>query len=134
LQSGCGFFALSYLNPRIRAATASQSTPGVRWHQLSRIASFASSSLQVKPSLPHPEDVAARKALAAMPPAPLERVLRQAEASRRWNSDQLRESRSKHPLNTHAEAIAQIRGFREAMDESAARCSPSSSTDCTAAP
>lgn len=34
--------------------------------------------------LPHPDDLAARKALAAGPPAPLERVLAQAEASRRF--------------------------------------------------
>jgi hypothetical protein len=34
--------------------------------------------------LPDPRDVTARKALAALPPAPLERVLRQAEASRRF--------------------------------------------------
>jgi hypothetical protein len=33
---------------------------------------------------PDPRDVAARKALAAMPPAPLERVLAQAEASRKF--------------------------------------------------
>ena len=70
--------------------------------------------------LPDPRDVAARKALAAMPPAPLERVLQQTAASRRWTADQLRESRAKHPLNTHAEATAQMRRFREAMDEAAA--------------
>ncbi|TAE77096.1 MAG: hypothetical protein EAZ65_00665 [Verrucomicrobia bacterium] len=68
--------------------------------------------------LPHPDDIAARKALAAAPPAPLERVLRQAEASRRWYADQLRESRANHPLKTHAEAITQMRRIREAMDES----------------
>jgi hypothetical protein len=34
------------------------------------------------------------------------------------SSDQLRESRANHPLNTHEEAIAQMRGFREAMNES----------------
>lgn len=67
--------------------------------------------------LPQPDDVAARKALAAMPPAPLERILQQAAASRRWNAEQLRESRDKHPLKTHAEAIAQMRLFRDAMDE-----------------
>jgi hypothetical protein len=66
--------------------------------------------------LPDPRDIAARKALAAMPPAPIERVLQQAAASRRWNADQLRESRAKHPLNTRAEAIAQMQKFREAMD------------------
>lgn len=69
--------------------------------------------------LPDPRDIAARKALAAMPPAPIERVLQQAAASRRWNADQLRESRAKHPLKTHAEAIAQMRSFRDAMNESA---------------
>jgi hypothetical protein len=69
--------------------------------------------------LPDPRDIAARKALAAMPPAPIERVLQQAAASRRWNADQLRESRVKHPLKTHAEAIAQMRRFRDAMNESA---------------
>jgi hypothetical protein len=69
--------------------------------------------------LPDPRDIAARKALAAMPPAPIERVLQQAAASHRWNADQLRESRAKHPLKTHAEAIAQMRRFRDAMNESA---------------
>lgn len=44
-----------------------------------------------------------------MPPAPLERVLR-----RRWTSDQLRESRAIHRLNTHKEAIAQMRRFHDA--------------------
>jgi hypothetical protein len=34
--------------------------------------------------LPHPADVAARKELAKMPPAPLERVLQQAAASRKF--------------------------------------------------
>lgn len=71
--------------------------------------------------LPHPDDLAAREALAAMPPAPLERVLQQAEASRRWTADQLRFSRAKHPLESHAEAIAQMLRFREAMDKSADR-------------
>jgi hypothetical protein len=85
----------------------------------------------MKRNLPDPRDIAARKALAAMPPAPLERVLRQAEASRRWTSDQLRESRAKHPLNTHEEAIAQMRRFREAIDESAAR---SATTACGVSP
>jgi hypothetical protein len=33
---------------------------------------------------PHPADLAARKALAAMPPAPIERVLMQAAASRNF--------------------------------------------------
>lgn len=37
---------------------------------------------RMKARFPDPRDVAARKALAAMPPAPLERVLRQAAASR----------------------------------------------------
>lgn len=73
----------------------------------------------VKPRMPHPADLAARKALAARPPAPLERVLEQAAASQRAIADRLRESRAKHPLKTHAEAIAQMRRFREAMDESA---------------
>jgi hypothetical protein len=54
-----------------------------------------------------------------MPPAPIERVLQQAAASRRWNADQLRESRANHPLKTHAEALAQIRRFRDAINESA---------------
>jgi hypothetical protein len=69
--------------------------------------------------LPDPRDVAARKALAAMPTAPLERILQQAAASQRMIAEQLRESRAKHPLNSHAEATAQMRRFREAMDESA---------------
>ena len=72
----------------------------------------------MKARLPDPRDVAARKALAARPPAPLERVLEQAAASQHSIADQLRESRSKHPLNTHEEAIAQMRRFRDAMDES----------------
>jgi hypothetical protein len=73
----------------------------------------------MKQSVPDPRDVAARKTLAAMPPAPIERVLRQAEASRQWTADQLRESRAKHPLESYADAIVQMRCFREAMDESA---------------
>jgi hypothetical protein len=71
----------------------------------------------MKQRLPDPRDIAARKALAAMPPAPLERVLRQAEASRRWTADQLRASRAMHPLKSHEEAVTQMRLFREAMDE-----------------
>lgn len=42
------------------------------------------SSRQV--TVPHPSIVAIRKALAARPPAPLERVLAQAAASRRFIS------------------------------------------------
>jgi len=38
----------------------------------------------MKQGLPDPRDVAARKALAARPPAPLERVLEQAAASRKF--------------------------------------------------
>ena len=53
--------------------------------------------------LPHPDDIAARKALAAQAPAPLERILKQAAASRRWNTAQLRESQAKHPLNESAD-------------------------------
>jgi len=68
--------------------------------------------------LPHPDDVAARKALASMPPAPLERVLQQAEASRNWHSESLRVSRAKHPLTSHEEATTQMRRFRQAMNES----------------
>jgi hypothetical protein len=71
----------------------------------------------MKQRVPNPRDIAARKGLAAMPPAPLERAPKQAAASRRWTADQLRESRAKHPITTHAEAIAQMRLFREAMDE-----------------
>jgi hypothetical protein len=42
-------------------------------------------SAQPRPfALPHPADIAARKALAARPPAPIEHVLAQAEASRRF--------------------------------------------------
>ena len=41
-----------------------------------------------KVTLPHPADVAARKALAEMPPAPLSRVLEQARASQRWREAQ----------------------------------------------
>jgi hypothetical protein len=72
----------------------------------------------MKPRLPDPRDVAARKALAARPSAPLERVLAQAAASQRMIADSLRESRSKHLLNSHDEAIAQFRRFRQAMDNS----------------
>ncbi len=73
----------------------------------------------MKRRLPHPDDLASRKALAAMPPASIERVLRQAEASSQWTANQLRASRAKHPLESHAAAIVQMRRFREAMDESA---------------
>jgi hypothetical protein len=38
-------------------------------------------------------------------------------------ADSLRESRSKHLLNSHDEAIAQFRRFRQAMGESADRTS-----------
>lgn len=69
--------------------------------------------------LPDPRDVAAKKVLAAKSPAHIDRILQQADASRRWTADQLRESRAKHPLKTHAEAIAQMRRFRKTMDESA---------------
>lgn len=34
--------------------------------------------------LPHPDDIAARKALAAKPQQPLEKVLEQARASEEW--------------------------------------------------
>jgi hypothetical protein len=37
--------------------------------------------------LPHPADLAAQKALAQRPPAPLERVLEQAAASRKFISE-----------------------------------------------
>jgi hypothetical protein len=67
----------------------------------------------VKGRLLNPDDVAARKALAARPNAPLERVLEQAACSQRSISDQLRESRSEHLLKTHEEAIAQMRLLRE---------------------
>jgi hypothetical protein len=47
---------------------------------------------QEKPSrkvtLPHPDDLAARKALAQMQPAPIERVLMQAAASRKFIAEQ----------------------------------------------
>jgi len=89
---------------------------------------------RMKQHFPDPRIVAARKALASRPPAPLERVLEQVAASRSSIADQMRESRAKHPLNTHEEAIAQMRRFREAMDESAARAAPSSSEDHTAPP
>ena len=70
--------------------------------------------------LPDPRDVAARKALATKSPAPVERILQQAAASQQTIADQLRESRAKHPLKTHEEASAQMRIFREAMDEASA--------------
>ncbi len=44
-------------------------------------------------------------------------------------ADSLRDSRSKHLLNSHDEAIDQFRRFRQAMDESADRtCSAPSSS------
>ena len=38
----------------------------------------------IRTPLPHPDCVAARKALAAMPPQPLEIVMQQAKASEEW--------------------------------------------------
>ncbi len=40
-------------------------------------------------TLPHPDDIAAREALAKRPQPPLERVLEQAEAARAWHSAQI---------------------------------------------
>jgi hypothetical protein len=74
----------------------------------------------MKQRSPDPRDVAAREVFAATPLAPLERVIQQAATSQRTIADQLRESRAKHPLKTHAEAIAQWRRFRAAMDEASA--------------
>jgi len=44
-----------------------------------------------RPSLPHPDDIAARKALARRPPAPLESVLIQMKASEEWRRSVNRE-------------------------------------------
>jgi hypothetical protein len=38
----------------------------------------------IKIQLPHPADIAARKALAKEPPVPLSKVLEQAKASEQW--------------------------------------------------
>jgi len=40
--------------------------------------------MKITTRLPHPADLAARKALAKMPPAPLSRVLAQAKAGEFW--------------------------------------------------
>lgn len=69
-------------------------------------------------SLPHPADIAARNAQAALLPTPLSSIVAQAEASRRQIADQLRASRAGHPLTSHAEAVAQFRKFRAAGNES----------------
>lgn len=69
-------------------------------------------------SLPHPADIVARKAQVARSPTPLSSALAQAEAARRQIADQLRASRARHPLTSHAEAVAQFRKFRAAGNES----------------
>jgi hypothetical protein len=74
----------------------------------------------MKQRFPDPRDVAAREVFAATPLAPQEGVLEQTPAEQRTIADQLRESQAKHPLKTHAEAIAQWRRFRKAMDEDSA--------------
>lgn len=67
-----------------------------------------------------PDDIADCKALEGMPSAPLESTLQKAGTSRPWSAEQLRASRAKHPLNSRAEAIAQMRRFRDAMDQASA--------------
>jgi len=47
-----------------------------------------------RPSLPHPDDIAARKALANASPVSLESVRRQAKASEEWR---LRHSVNREP-------------------------------------
>lgn len=78
----------------------------------------------MKQRFPDPRDVAARKSLTANSPAPIERILQQASASQSSLAEQLSESRAKHPLKTRAEAIAQMRRFRSAMDEASASSLP----------
>jgi hypothetical protein len=60
-----------------------------------------SSSLQMKPRFPDPRIVATRKTLAARPPAPLERVLEQAAASRKFIADWRAKGLPDLPLPPH---------------------------------
>jgi hypothetical protein len=52
-----------------------------------------------KVTLPHPDDLAARKALALMQPAPIERVLIQAAASRKFIAERLARDSAEHPVS-----------------------------------
>lgn len=55
----------------------------------------------MKQSLPDPRDFAAREALAARPPAPVERVQRQAEASRAFIAEWRAKGLPDQPLPPH---------------------------------
>jgi hypothetical protein len=55
----------------------------------------------MKSRFPDPRDVAARKALAARPPAPLERVLEQAAASRKFIAEWRAKGLPDLPLPPH---------------------------------
>jgi len=55
----------------------------------------------MKQGLPDPRDVAARTALAAKPPAPLERVLEQAAASRKFIAEWRAKGLPDLPLPPH---------------------------------
>jgi len=56
---------------------------------------------RMKPRFADPRDVAARKALAARPPAPLERVLDQAAASRKFIAEWRTKGLPDLPLPPH---------------------------------
>lgn len=57
------------------------------WHQRHTAGGSANSRPSTK-RLPHPDDLAARAALAKRPPAPLEDVMVQAKASEEWRKRQ----------------------------------------------
>lgn len=70
-------------------------------------------SAQPRPfALPHPADLAARKALAARPPAPIERVLTQAEASRRFIAEWRAHGRPDRPYCQNPNLVAPQERFR----------------------
>ena len=56
------------------------------WHQRQTGGSSAISRRSTR--LPHPDDLAARAALAKQPPAPLEQVVLQVKASEEWRKRQ----------------------------------------------
>lgn len=56
------------------------------WHQ--RQTGGSSATSRPSTSLPHPDDLAARAALAKQPPVSLESVRRQAKASEEWRKRQ----------------------------------------------
>jgi hypothetical protein len=57
----------------------------------------------MKPRSPDPRDVAARKALAARPSAPLERILAQAASSRKFIAEWRAKGRSALPSSLKTE-------------------------------